>query len=491
MVDSHCIKIFFSRFAIDWPEDLSLSHINGVEIVGNHLILRGTDEQFYLLSQEGKILAQGKKIETPVYHGVRFFIIDHSIVITESNRVWIENRKIETILEAYFPDPCLIINFETGPFYKNACCVYTLEGQLRQEFQDCLHFPDALSSFRKVENLHTVHSVMLQSKVGAIRTESDITALRTPYGYFTYYYNSSDLWHLFYVAKTVHASCIRDEVDYFDRIVYTPRGYPISHIRELYAELKPLTSTIYFYCKSEYLKPKKAYFLQGLSTETLNNDEVITNLAYLNQQDLTIQNYELSLRFIRLPAALFKALCVFMPSLHYVPTSENEYSDYSRLLEKIKLYELHHQMIIVKLFDLIYERFADILEEEIANKIIHIIRLYDIEVIDTLYMLFSKDRSLDWMTLLSNQFDRLPQLLGQLAYFLVFSARKLLASEASRFEQHKRRDHPISLLNLITAIHLDKTVIEKIQDRTALLTILQRYDHYNSHHIQRRLMHRS
>ncbi len=226
---------------------------------------------------------------------------------------------------------------------------------------------------------------------------------------------------------------------------------------------------------------RSPYFYKQIPDRLLGDKDVLANLNYLNQRDLSDEDYSNALRFVDCPHEIFVAFYPFLPLLTYTPTREqfNVYYEYYKLIFSENRAFLNKA---IRLIDLIYFAAGNNTDIELGSKIIDIVKLYGISALSQLYDAYSKNY-LELYRVLSvdNEIDKflapLPKKLRELSYYL-FSNQTSLLNELPFVSTSDKGhvDSYCSLLDVITVAGLRTQDLVKLQTPEEIRLLISEFD---------------
>lgn len=215
--------------------------------------------------------------------------------------------------------------------------------------------------------------------------------------------------------------------------------------------------------------PYPALF-QQLSFEQLKDPQILENLSYLNQLELNVFSYGECLRFIQWPLPALRAIIPYISLFSYTAKASKS-DDYQIIIEFCEKLAPTNRELVLKTFNLILLAVGEYIEEPIAEKLKIMIEIYGINLLSEFYhTLKAKQHQLAFLSTpdaIRNVIDEMPVIVGQICYYLFFSERQLLTSQAFDRLAPQKECYTISLLDFMTAFYFDTRILDDIVDNPA------------------------
>lgn len=247
-------------------------------------------------------------------------------------------------------------------------------------------------------------------------------------------------------------------------------------------DIKKITTNTYWVpasCDEKYGRPP--YFYKQIPDKLLGDKDVLANLNYLNQRDLSDNDYSNALRFVDCPYEIFVAFYPFLALMTYTPSREqfNVYYEYYKLIFSENRAFLKKA---IRLIDLIYFAAGNNTDIELGSKITDVVKLYGIGVLSRLYDAYSQ-KYLELYRVLSvtNELDKflapLPKKLRELSYYL-FSKQTSLFNELPfvSISDGTNSARYYSLLDAITVSSLRAEALAKLQTPEEMCSLISEFD---------------
>lgn len=420
--------------------DMQVSHYK-------YYLIKFQSDYRAIINRDGKIIAQGKNI---VHEYFDFFIVDKQFIINPEGNVIYHDNGIQS-LEVKYKNELIIVYRDN-----RSNILMNYQGKVITEFKGFSSDREGALSV-KIDNIDyiiTPHAVIPN-------------ALVTSRGRTIFQEHSDD-----------------------SRTIFNTYGYTVfPHKLQSYSMLLAPNIVSNFSYESE-----QNCILQALTETDLRSEIVYNNLTFLNKFNLKPIEFGKCLRFIRLDSRVFQFLYPFMQKLKYVPTLE-QIEQYIFLLKKIECEPEQYKDIIMDVLDLVYTIAGRYSTQNLAHKLAGILEIYGIFALKKLYeSLLAKQGALQ-----SNMhgieaerdiINEMPQDVGQFIYYIFFPSTNILTHRQEIIPQSTPLATPLYLLDLFTAIRLNKNTVTLANNKEAFLQYIQKLTHNcHKHYLQRKLIH--
>lgn len=200
-----------------------------------------------------------------------------------------------------------------------------------------------------------------------------------------------------------------------------------------------------------------------IALERLRLPQAVKNMKYLNQLSLDAFQYGLSLRFIEWPSAAFQMLIPHLPLLTYT-ASPDQADDYQTIIRFTDAFSVETRELIIKLFNMLNMILHEQPKENLAQKLINVVEIYGFNALSQLYNVLQTHHCT--LRLNGAEFshckpliDELPNLEGQLCYYLFYPAQCLLRTDKTAIFEPFNMEHTISLLDFMCAYQFDTRLL--------------------------------
>ncbi len=205
-------------------------------------------------------------------------------------------------------------------------------------------------------------------------------------------------------------------------------------------------------------------FYRAIEEHLLLDEDVLENLHYLNQKDLSLDYYSNLLRFINCRSEIFKTLFGYLANFAFTPTREQfetYYTFYLYLLEE----NAGFIMSGMRLLDLVYYSSQYNQDNAPGEKLLEMVRLYGVGMINELYTHYSRNKNeLYYVLNISESLDTylapLSQKVKEVSYYLFSKDVTMFAAMTyhSAFQENFACV-TTSLLKLISQVKLKQNEI--------------------------------
>jgi hypothetical protein len=203
--------------------------------------------------------------------------------------------------------------------------------------------------------------------------------------------------------------------------------------------------------------------LAPMALEKLRFPYAVKNMRHLNQLSLDAFQYGSSLRFIEWPSTAFQMLIPHISMFTYTASPEQA-EDYQTIIRFTDGLSSEAMQLIIKLFNLLNIILHEQPKENLAQKLIDVVEIYGLNALSQLYIVLQKHHCN--LQLNGAEFshckpliDELPNLAGQLCYYLFYPAQRLLQAGKTPIFESFNTENTISLLNFMCAYQFDTHIL--------------------------------
>jgi hypothetical protein len=205
-----------------------------------------------------------------------------------------------------------------------------------------------------------------------------------------------------------------------------------------------------------------------LTPEQLSSPKVLTKLAWLNQQNLSYEQYSHCLRLIHLPLEQIKAMMPYIHLFKYTP-EEKTSSEYRSIIGYVQLMSERDQVLVLSTFDLLCHILNEGCQDGISQKLIDIIEHYGMDALEQLNQDLSSNRTklsyhMSQFESVKDLIDAMPSTSGQMAYYLLFPKERLVSNKPPLLTQVESPVQQLSLLDFMTAFQFDSSLLNTLAD---------------------------
>jgi hypothetical protein len=434
------------------PESCAGDYIQAIKKKKDCYVL-STKDNAYLLTSSGELLAQGKTVDLIVSKDHRFYLLDNKDIINLQGDILISGP----------------IDYAHTKFDLNLIIVV---------------YEDPLTKHRYVK---------LFDHLGKL-IEDDFSSYNTDFKDCFGIYRDNKQYLETPFARIHNARVEGDKrnqnIIVSQNRIYNKQGYAL--ISKL--SKNPCLVGHDIILGSPVAQKKKHYLFEALPTDTLQSENVLQNIAFLNSFNLNSIVYGNCLRFVELAHENFVIIFPYMETITY-HLNDLQGSHFAAFIIKIENHSSINKLMLVGLLNLAYQISGNYSECNYSQKLGKLLEIYGVEALGRLNialenvkkkLLYSRNRSVIEKEIINAMSEET----GQFVYYIFSDGKQLLVNKDEISTAINFDGGEVSILKLMIAHRLDKNICRFLPDKAKFLQEIERISQgCHPEHLQRKLNH--